>query len=140
MGFSLKSFLGAGVDKVVGAVGDAIDKNVTSKEEKAILKNQVTGILVDYQKASEVELTKRLEIDMNSDSWLSKNIRPMTLIVITAAVVSMTMFHGNIGDFTIDTSYVDLWKSVMIMIYAFYFGSRGIEKSIQSINKVKEKK
>ncbi len=140
MGFNLKNILGVGVDKVVSTIGNAIDKNVTSKEEKEILKNEVTGILVDYQKSSEVEITRRLDIDMNSDSWLSKNIRPATLIVITAAVVFMTMFHGNVGKFEIDIAYIDLWKSVVIMIYTFYFGSRGIEKVIQSIHKSKEKK
>lgn len=138
MAFSLKKLFGLNAGEMIGKVGEALDKNITNKGEREELRNTLTELLVQHEATAQIELTKRLDIDMNSDSWLSKNIRPLSLVFATAAITSMTMFHGNMGGFEIDTSYIDLWKSLLIMIYTFYFGSRGVEKIIQSVNKGQE--
>lgn len=138
MAFNLREFLGLGIEKVVDAVGNTVDKIVTNKEEQEELKNETNKLLLDYQKATEIELTKRLEVDMSSDSWLSKNIRPLSIVYTTIIISILTFLHGNIGTFSIDTAYVALFQSLLLMQYTFYFGSRGIEKIIQQINKGKE--
>lgn len=138
MNFNLKEWLGVTVSKLVSSIGDAIDKNVTNKGEKIILKNETSKLLLDYQLESQTELTKRLDIDMSSDNKLSKNIRPLSLIYTTFIVSALAFFDGNIGRFTITEGYINLFQSLLIMQYAFYFGSRGIEKIMQQVYKAKQ--
>ena len=79
------------------------------------------------------ELTKRHQFDMASDSWLSKNIRPMTLIAILAGYFTFAMLSA----FDIDTesAYVELLGQWGMLIMSFYFGGRTIEKIIDMKNK-----
>lgn len=121
------SFLSV-VDKVV----DAVDKFIPDKDAANKLKTELRALL-------EVELTKRHAIDMSSDSWLSKNIRPMILIFLTVSTVAL--IYSTI--FILPESKVALiqpWQGLLTVLlttaYAFYFGSRGIEK-VQSIKKLK---
>ena len=65
---------------------------------------------------------------MKSDSWLSKNTRPMTLIFLTASLVVIMLLDSFEIPFTVDASWVDLLKSLLITVYVAYFGSRGVEK------------
>jgi len=74
------------------------------------------------------EITKRWESDMKSDSYLSKNTRPMTLIFLTISLVIFILLDGFDINFSIDGSWVDLLKSLLITVYVAYFGSRGAEK------------
>jgi len=125
--------------KIVDSVGNAIDKNLTTDHERLQLEKEVKEVLADLEKsvlkANEVEaqeLTKRLQADMKGDSWLPKNIRPLTLIFVTVAVTSLS-FATIFGDLTpAQVSalqvWVGLWTAVMLTVYAFYFGSRGLEK------------
>lgn len=74
------------------------------------------------------ELTKRLEADMKSDSWLSKNIRPMTLLIILAGYfvfAMMSAFGKNANE-----SYVQLLGQWGMLIMSFYFGGRTLEKIV----------
>lgn len=140
MAFSLKKLLGINLGEAVTAIGDALDKNITNKGEREKLKQELTKIVLDHQQAAQNELTKRLETDMSSDSWLSKNIRPLSLVYLTVVVSILTLFDGNIGEFAINTAYIDLFKSLLLMAFTFYFGSRGVEKIMQQINRPKDKK
>ena len=74
------------------------------------------------------EVSKRWESDMKSDSWLSKNTRPMSLIFLTCSLVIFILLDGFEIDFSIDDAWVDLLKSLLITVYVAYFGSRGAEK------------
>ena len=134
MAFSLKNLFGGAVEKVVTSVGNALDKNITNKEEKMAAEKAITEVLLEHQSNLDNEVTERLKADMTSDSWLSKNIRPMTLIFVTAIVTGITLFDGNIGDFAINTSYLPIWQSAFVTIFMFYFGSRGLEKIAQNVN------
>ena len=74
------------------------------------------------------EISKRWASAMKSDSWLSKNTRPLTLIFLTVSMV-LLIFSDSIGDsFDVDSGWVDLLKSLLITVYVAYFGSRGAEK------------
>ena len=81
------------------------------------------------------ELTKRLQADMSSDSWLSKNIRPMTLVFILVAYTVFGMMSA--WDIEVNTSYVELLGQWGMLIMSFYFVGRTLEK-IMGMKKSKE--
>ena len=74
------------------------------------------------------EVTKRWSSDMKSDSWLSKNTRPMALIFLTISLIVFILLDGFDIAFSIDIGWIDLLKSLLITVYVAYFGSRGAEK------------
>ena len=130
------------VGSVVDSVGSAIDKLVTSDAEKLALKNELIKIQTDAKlKEQEIDIqyameaTKRQSNDMQSDSWLSKNIRPMTLIFILVMYSLLSIASGL--EFEVTESYVNLLGQWGILIMSFYFSGRTIEK-VSSI--IKEKK
>ena len=133
------SALSAPLNKIVDSIGNAIDKNVTNDEERLIQKNELMRILTEAeQKANEVEqqleqeLSKRHQTDMTSDNKLSKNIRPLLLLFLTAVVTILALTDGNIqiGNFvfTIKESWVTLFTSSYIAAITFYFGFRSYDK------------
>ncbi|MEI6898265.1 MAG: 3TM-type holin [Bacteroidota bacterium] len=138
---SIFSFLGSGVIK---QVGDTIDKFVTTDAERAQAKQELTDILLQAEARAQDQLTERQRIDMNSDSWLAKNIRPLVLIFILLMYSFLSLFDtpGNvvmngqiIATFKINPSYVELLGQWGMLIMSFYFGSRGIEKVIETMGK-----
>ena len=105
-----------------------IDEVITSQEEKMQLKNELQKIIQEQEALIEKEVTKRWESDMNSDNWLSKNIRPMSLIFITVVFTIISFADGNIGQFTLNQEYRPIYQSLLLLCYGAYFGSRGLEK------------
>ena len=83
----------------------------------------------------EKEITSRHANDMASDSWLSKNIRPLLTIFSLFLYTLFAMIDGNIGEFNIANQYVDLLGQIVIMSLGFYFTSRGIEKTAKIMRK-----
>ena len=84
------------------------------------------------------EITARHAADMMSDSWLSKNIRPISLIFLTASTVLLaylTIFFLNVEKVELLESWLVLLTTLLVIVYAFYFGSRGVEK-FQAIKNV----
>lgn len=129
----LTDFFTDGVSKVVDSVGNAIDNLVTSDEEKLALKNELAKINIEAQNKKdeldlkyEEQLTQRQTNDMQSDSWLSKNIRPLTLIFIL--VMYSLLSIGSGFEFTVTESYVQLLGQWGMLIMSFYFGGRTLEK------------
>ncbi len=121
----------------IGAILDVgmklVDKFFPDPEQKAkaqleLMKMQQDGELAQIQAdmAENKELTTRLQADMASDSWLSKNIRPMTLIAILAGYFTFAMMSA----FNLDTNkaYVELLGQWGMLIMSFYFGGRTLEK------------
>ena len=124
------------VGTVVKEVGSAIDSLVTSDEERLQLKNALMKIEVEASnKKDELnlqydkEVSARHQADMNSDSWLSKNIRPMTLIFILVMYSLLSISSGF--DFQVTESYVELLGQWGMLIMSFYFGGRTVEKAIK---------
>lgn len=121
------------VDKIVDSVGNAIDNLVTSDEEKLTLKNELAKIQIEAKNKKdeldlryEEQLTQRQSNDMQSDSWLSKNIRPLTLIFILVMYSLLSISSGF--DFQVTESYVQLLGQWGMLIMSFYFGGRTLEK------------
>jgi uncharacterized membrane protein (DUF106 family) len=114
------------------------DPTAKAEAQAKLLELQQQGRLAELQAdtAEQQELTKRQEADMNSDSWLSKNIRPMTLIFILGAYfvfAMMSAFGSNANE-----KYVELLGQWGMLIMSFYFGGRTLEKIMDM--KSKEKK
>ncbi len=135
MGNVISSILSGATKGILQGANDIIDNVVTNKEEKAKLKNELTKILIENANVQEQELSKRLQYDMVSDSWLAKNIRPLSLLFTTLFIFGISLTDGNIGSFTINTTYIDLFKSLLMVQYSFYFGSRALTKSLAYIDK-----
>ena len=115
---------------VMGLVKNLIKKDPAlppeDKEKALALLNQDT---IEMQ-----EVSKRWSSDMQSDSWLSKNTRPMALIFLTVAMVLLIFVDSSGVEFNVDNGWIDLLKSLLITVYVAYFGSRGAEK-FKSISK-----
>jgi hypothetical protein len=109
---------------VLGMVKNLIDKDpdLTPQDKETALK------LLEQDMVEMQEISKRWDSDMKSDSWLSKNTRPMTLIFLTVSVVIFILLDGFDIAFGINSGWIDLLKSLLITVYVAYFGSRGVEK------------
>ena len=119
---------GAGVS-IAEKLGGVVDKFVRTKDEKAEFEKQMTEIFMSHELSLEKEITSRHAADMQSDSWLSKNIRPLLTIFSLILYTLFAISDGNIGEFNIANQYVDLLGQIVIMSLGFYFTSRGIEKT-----------
>ena len=109
-------------------VGNIIDNLHTSDEEKAEASQKIEQLLVDAEQKAHVQVSARWEADLKHGSWLSKNIRPITLIFLTGVFVILSVFDGNLGEFTIGESYIPVYKTLLITVYGAYFAGRSIEK------------
>ena len=132
-----------GIDDIIGVGMKILDKVIPDPEAKAaaqakLVELQQQGRLAELQAdtAEAQELTKRQEADMASDSWLSKNIRPMTLIAILAGYFIFAMMSA----FDLDTNktYVELLGQWGMLIMSFYFGGRTLEKIMDMKSRNKE--
>lgn len=119
---------------VIKQVGDTIDKLTTTEEEKLIIKKQIQEILEKADSDAQVQVTERWKVDMQSDSWLSKNIRPMVLIFLTAVFTVLSFFDGNFYGFQVQEQYIPIFQSLLITVYGAYFVGRTWEKSKKSGN------
>ena len=111
----------AGVLKLVGGLISK-DEVLTPKDKEQALK------LLELDIIEIQEISKRWENDMSSDSYLSKNVRPMMLIFLTISTWCLILMDSLAIDFGVATEWIDLLKSLLITTYVAYFGSRGIEK------------
>ena len=109
-------------------VGNIIDNLHTSDEEKAEARQKIEQLLVDAEQKAQVQVSARWEADLKHGSWLSKNIRPLTLIFLTGVFVVLSVFDGNAGEFTIGEAYVPVYQTLLMTVYAAYFAGRSIEK------------
>ena len=105
-----------------------IDECVTTKEEKIKLKNEIQKALLDAESKAQEQVTRRWEADMKSDSWLSKNIRPMTLIFLTVSTVLIIFMDAGALQFEVKSSWIDLLQITLITVIGAYFGGRSLEK------------
>ena len=109
-------------------VDSLVDNLTTTKEEKKQLSISLKKVLLDAQAKMEAEISQRLANDMNSDSWLSKNVRPMTLIFVIVCTMLLIFIDAGVLDFSVKNEFISLLSTCLVAIISFYFGSRGFEK------------
>ena len=114
--------------KLLGNADNIIDEVVTSQEEKLVLKNKLQEIVNEHQTVIEQEVSKRWQADMNSDSWLSKSIRPLVMGWLVVATTLLICIDAGAIAFEVEDKWVDLLQIVLITVIGAYFGSRGLEK------------
>jgi hypothetical protein len=119
---------------VIKEVGEVLDNLTTTKEEKLEAQRLITEILEKADKEAQEQVTKRWESDMQSDSFLSKNIRPLVLIYLTIIFTVCAFFDGNIGEFKISEEYIPIFQTLLVTVYGAYFVGRTWEKA-KAINK-----
>ncbi len=119
---------------VIKDVGNVIDKLTTTDEERLAAKQKIQELLEQADKDAQAQVTDRWKADMASDSFLSKNIRPLVLIYLTIIFTILSFFDGNIGGFKVAQQYVPIFQSLLITVYGAYFVGRTWEKSKQSGN------
>jgi hypothetical protein len=117
-----------------GKVSEILDAIGRSKEltaiEKEMLVNELEQDVIEMQ-----EITKRWQSDMTSDSWLSKNIRPLSLAFLTLSLFIYVILDSSLEGFSIRESWISLLSSLLMLVYAGYFGARALEKVTQIKNK-----
>lgn len=116
MGNVLKNLLGKGAISVVKEVADVADKFIQTPEEKERFKAEI-----------ERTISERWKADMGSDSWLSKNVRPLTLLVVISTLILLTFFDGA-NWLNVDQAWIGLWEMVSITVIGGYFAVRTIDK------------
>ena len=114
--------------ELVKGVGGVIDNLTTSKEEKLAAELKVKELLSNYEVKMEEQVSARWEADMKSDSWLSKNVRPLTLMFLVVSTVLMVFVDAGTISFVVDEDWKDLLKMVLVTCIGAYFGGRSYEK------------
>tara|TARA_R100001594_G_scaffold132127_1_gene172161 strand:+ start:1665 stop:2072 length:408 start_codon:yes stop_codon:yes gene_type:complete len=126
----------AGIFKsLIGNASGIIDEVVTTKEEKLTLKLKMKELLANAESNAQEQVTRRWEADAKA-GWLPANIRPLTLIFLTFVFVVISVFDGNLGEFSISPSYVPIYQTLLLCVYSAYFAGRSIEK-VKINNKIK---
>jgi hypothetical protein len=124
------------LSKIFGKVGggiaekisNIIDKHTYSKEEKAILEKQITEVFVKAEADIQKNVSERWRYDLSSDSWLSKNVRPLTLIFLVVSATVLIFIDAGFIKFEVKDKWVDLLQLTLITVISAYFGGRSFEK------------
>jgi len=127
MNFLSKVFSG-GATELVEGVGGVLDNLITSKDEKLEAKRKIKELVANYEVEMEKNITSRWEADLKSDSWLSKNVRPLTLVFLIVCTMLLIFIDAGAISFNVKDSYVDLLQLVLITVIGAYFGGRSLEK------------
>ena len=124
----LSKIFSSGATELIKGVGGVIDNLHTSQEEKLAAELKIRELISNYEVEMEKTITDRWSADMNSDSWLSKNIRPMTLAFLVISTVLMIFIDAGTIKFTVEDKWTDLLQIVLITVIGAYFGGRSLEK------------
>ncbi len=129
---------------LIGQVGDVLAKTNTTDKERLALQNDLTKIIQEYElkltdqlQVAEQQITERSKIDMGSDSWLSKNIRPMVMAFLTLTTVLLayvSIFALPLDKVALLNPWIEMLQNLDLTVFTFYFGSRGIEKIGQMVS------
>ena len=128
----LDKIFGGGAADLVKNVGGVIDNLHTSKEEKLAAEQKIKELVANYEIEMEKNITDRWKADMNSDSWLSKNIRPLVLAFLVVCTVLMIFIDAGSINFVVEQKWTDLLQLVLITVIGAYFGGRTMEKRKKS--------
>ena len=124
----LGGLLSGGAADLVKGVGGVIDDLHTSEEERMAAEQKIKEIIANYEVEMEKNITSRWEADLKSDSWLSKNVRPMVLIFLIVCTMLLIFIDAGALKFNVKDSYIDLLQMVLITVIGAYFGGRSFEK------------
>ena len=108
----LSKIFSGGATELVEGVGGVLDNLITSKDEKLEAKRKVKELVANYEIEMEKNITSRWEADLKSDSWLSNNVRPLTLVFLIVCTMLLIFIDAGAINFNVKDSYVDLLQLV----------------------------
>jgi len=127
----LKKIFSGGAAELVKGVGGVLDNLTTTKAEKLEAKRKMEELIKNHEAKMEQNITDRWSADMNSDSWLSKNVRPLVLIFLVVSTVLMIFIDAGTIAFEVEAKWTDLLQLVLITVIGAYFGGRTMEKRVK---------
>ena len=116
----LTKIFSSGAGELVKNVGSVIDNLHTSKEEKLEAERKIKEMVMGYEAEMQKQVTERWKLDMNSDSWLSKNIRPLVLVFLVVSTVLMIFIDAGMINFDVEDKWTDLLQLVLITVIGAY--------------------
>ena len=125
----LQKVFSSGAGKLIKDVGGVLDDLTTSKEEKLAAQQKIKNLISNHELELQKQVSSRWEADMKSDSWLSKNVRPLVLIFLVISTVLMIFIDAGAIAFNVEQKWTDLLQLVLITVIGAYFGGRSIEKT-----------
>ncbi len=117
----INKIFGGKAEKLIESVGGVLD-------EKLEAKRKMKELMANYQMEMEKQVSARWDADMKSDSWLSKNVRPMTLIFVLVCTMLLIFIDAGAINFVVEEKWTDLLQLTLITIIGAYFGGRSVEK------------
>ena len=124
----LSKIFSGGAAELIKGVGGVIDNLHTSAEEKLAAEQKIKDMIMGYEAEMQKQVTERWKMDMQSDSWLSKNIRPLVLVFLVVATVLLIFIDAGAINFKVENKWTDLLQLVLITVIGAYFGGRSLEK------------
>ena len=124
----LNKIFSTGATELIKGVGGVIDNLTTTEEERLTAEEKIKDMILGYESEMQRQVSERWKSDMNSDSWLSKNVRPVTLIFLIICTMLLIFIDAGFLNFDVKDSYVDLLQLVLITVIGAYFGGRSLEK------------
>lgn len=113
---------------IVDSIGGVVDKFVQTKDEKAAFEKELTEIFIKAEAEMQHNVTERWKADMGSDSWLSKNVRPMVLIFLVLCTMLLVFIDGGFVEFKVESKWISLLELTLLTVIGAYFGGRSVEK------------
>jgi hypothetical protein len=124
----LSKIFGSGAIEVADKVAGIADRFIHTKEEKAVFEMEMEKLFIAAEAEIQKNVTERWKSDMTSDSWLSKNVRPLVLIFLVVCTMLLIFIDGGVLSFQIEEKWTSLLEIVLITVIASYFGGRSFEK------------
>ena len=124
----LSKIFSSGATDLVKGVGGVLDNLTTSKEEKLEAEQKIQELIANYEVEMEKNITSRWEADLKSDSWLSKNVRPLVLIFLIVCTMLLIFIDAGALSFEVEEKWTDLLQLTLITVIGAYFGGRSFEK------------
>ena len=124
----LGKIFSSGTGELIKNVGDVVDNLTTTDEERLEAKQKLKDMIMGYEAQMQKEVTERWKFDMQSDSWLSKNIRPMVLIFLVVSTIILIFIDGGVISFIVEPSWINLLQITLLTVISAYFGGRSYEK------------
>ena len=124
----LAKLFGGAAGGVAEKISNIIAKHTFSKEDRAKFEKEMAEVFINAEADMQQNVTERWKTDMNSDSWLSKNVRPMVLIFLVISTVLMVFIDAGVISFNVKDTWIDLLQLVLITVIGAYFGGRSFEK------------
>lgn len=125
----LEKILGAGAEIITGDVSGALREIFRSSDELTQAQREYALKLLESDVKEGVEISNRWKYDMESDSYLSKNIRPLMLMFLSVSMVVFMFLDSSLIGFKVVESWIQLLETLLITAFVAYFGGRSFEKT-----------